>query len=73
MNQPRAIARFAAPLGLTALVLCARLVGAPALSDPVAGTVIAIGNFSFVLNSDGTVARPLEGEGQLIDVCALLG
>ena len=42
------------------------------LSDPVAGTVIAIGNFSFVLNSDGTVAKPLEGEGQVIDVCALL-
>jgi hypothetical protein len=42
------------------------------LIDPVAGTVIAIGNFSFVSNSDGTVAEPLEGEGQLIDVCALL-
>ena len=46
--------------------------GRSLLSDPVAGTVIAIGNFSFVLNSDGTVAKPLEGEGQLIDVCALL-
>ena len=46
--------------------------GRSLLSDPVAGTVIAIGNFSFVLNSDGTVAEPLEGEGQLIDVCALL-
>ena len=46
--------------------------GRSLLSDPVAGTVIAIGNFTFVLNSDGTVAKPLEGEGQLIDVCALL-
>jgi hypothetical protein len=46
--------------------------GRSLLSDPVAGTVIAIGNFSFVLNSDGTVAEPLDGEGQLIDVCALL-
>jgi hypothetical protein len=40
--------------------------------DPVAGTVIAIGNFTIVYNSDFTVATPLEGEGQLIDVCALL-
>jgi len=38
MNQPRAIARLAVPLGLTALLLCARLVSVPALSDPVAGT-----------------------------------
>jgi hypothetical protein len=40
--------------------------------DPVAGTVIAIGNFTIVYNSDFTVATPLEGNGQLIDVCALL-
>ena len=38
MNQRRTIARLAAPLGLTALLLCARLVSVPALSDPVAGT-----------------------------------
>ena len=42
------------------------------LFDPVAGTVIAIGDFSFVFNADGALAQPLEGEGQLIDVCALL-
>ena len=42
------------------------------LSDPEAGTVMAIGNFSFVVNSDGTLDQPLEGEGLLIDVCALL-
>ena len=46
--------------------------GRSLLFDPEAGTVLAIGNFTFVLNSDGTVAKPLEGEGQLIDVCALL-
>jgi hypothetical protein len=46
--------------------------GRSLLSDPVAGTVIAIGNFTIVYNSDFTVATPLEGEGQLIDVCALL-
>jgi hypothetical protein len=38
MNQRRAIARLATPLGLTALLLCARLVSVPALSDPVAGS-----------------------------------
>ncbi len=35
MNQRRAISRFAVPVGLTVLLLCARLVPAPALSDPV--------------------------------------
>jgi hypothetical protein len=38
MKQRRTIARLAAPLGLTALLLCARLVPVPALADPVAGT-----------------------------------
>lgn len=38
MNPRRALAHLAAPLGLTALLLCARLVSVPALSDPVAGT-----------------------------------
>ncbi|MGZ8392281.1 MAG: PHP domain-containing protein [Gemmatimonadales bacterium] len=37
MNQRQTLARLAAPLGLTALLLCARLVSVPALSDPVAG------------------------------------
>jgi hypothetical protein len=47
--------------------------GRSLLFDPEAGTVIASGNFSYVFNADGTLAQPLEGEGQLIDVCALLG
>ncbi len=38
MNQPRVIPRVAAPIGLTALLLCARLASVPALSDPVAGS-----------------------------------
>jgi hypothetical protein len=46
--------------------------GRSLLFDPVAGTVIASGNFSYVFNADGTLAQPLEGEGRLIDVCALL-
>jgi hypothetical protein len=47
--------------------------------DAEAGTNIAIGNFSFVSipagrpgPADDIVVQPLEGEGQLIDVCALL-
>jgi hypothetical protein len=47
--------------------------GRSLLFDPVAGTVLASGNFSFVFNADGTLAQPLEGKGRLIDVCALLG
>jgi hypothetical protein len=47
--------------------------GRSLLFDPVAGTVLASGNFSYVFNADGTLAQPLAGEGQLIDVCALLG
>jgi hypothetical protein len=43
------------------------------LSDPEAGTVIAIGNFSFVFDAEGNLVQPLEGKGRLIDVCALLG
>ncbi len=41
MTQHRALYRFAVPLGLTALLLCARLVSAPALSDPVSGSAPA--------------------------------
>src|SRR5215203_5790960 len=42
------------------------------LIDPLAGTVIAIGDFSFVFDAKGELIQPLEGEGQLIDVCAAL-
>lgn len=41
MNQRRTMVRLAAPLGLTALLLCARLVSVPALSDPVTGATPA--------------------------------
>ncbi|MEA2723552.1 MAG: hypothetical protein QOH59_1323, partial [Gemmatimonadales bacterium] len=37
MNQRKTLDRLAVPLALTALLLCARLVAVPALSDPVAG------------------------------------
>jgi len=38
MSHRQAWARLAVPLGLTTLLLCARLVSAPTLSDPIAGT-----------------------------------
>jgi hypothetical protein len=42
------------------------------LIDPLAGTVIAIGDYSFVFDKSGHLIQPLKGEGQLIDVCAAL-
>ena len=42
------------------------------LGDPEAGFVLAIGNFSYVFDSKGKLVQPLQGEGQLIDVCELL-
>jgi hypothetical protein len=43
------------------------------LGDPEAGFVVAVGNFSYVFDAEGNLIQPLEGEGQLIDVCELLG
>ena len=41
--------------------------------DPVAGTVITIGRFSFVNEpTDTTNVVPVSGKGQMIDVCTLL-
>jgi hypothetical protein len=40
--------------------------------DPEAGTVVAIGRFSFVFDAEGNLVQPLTGEGQLIDVCDVL-
>ena len=42
------------------------------LGDPVAGMVLALGTFSFIFDSGGTLVRPLTGNGQLIDVCELI-
>jgi hypothetical protein len=42
------------------------------LGDPQAGFVLAIGNFSYVFDAKGNLVQPLQGEGQLIDVCGLL-
>jgi hypothetical protein len=42
------------------------------LGDPEAGFVLAIGNFSYAFDAEGNLVQPLEGEGQLIDICELL-
>jgi hypothetical protein len=42
------------------------------LGDPIAGFVLAIGDFSFVFDSNGNLIQPLTGQGQLIDVCGLI-
>ena len=40
--------------------------------DPEAGTVVAVGRFSFVFDAEGDLVQPLSGNGRLIDVCELL-
>lgn len=40
--------------------------------DPEAGTVVAIGRFSFVFDAEGNLVQPLTGNGRLVDVCELL-
>ena len=41
--------------------------------DPVAGTFVSMGHFTFVNNPSDTVnVIPVSGTGRMIDVCALL-
>jgi hypothetical protein len=43
--------------------------------DPEAGVVLTIGNFTYVFDADGNLIQSFEdtdGNGQVIDVCALL-
>jgi hypothetical protein len=42
------------------------------LGDPIAGLVLAIGNFSFVFDAAGNLIQPLTGTGELVDVCKLI-
>jgi hypothetical protein len=46
--------------------------GSNLLGDPEAGFVLAKGTFSYVFSEKGKLVQPLEGEGQLTDVCELL-
>jgi hypothetical protein len=40
--------------------------------DPVAGTTVVIGRFSFIFDAEGNLIQPQTGTGQRIDVCELL-
>jgi hypothetical protein len=48
------------------------LTGLNVAGDPEAGFVLAKGRFSYVFDADGNLIQPLQGEGQLIDICTLL-
>jgi hypothetical protein len=55
--------------GTTAYVVTGRNL----LTDPIAGVVLAIGNFSFAFDASGNLKQPLTKQGgNLIDICALL-
>ena len=49
-----------------------KVTGRNLLFDPDAGIVLLSGNFSFVFDAEGNLVQPFKGEGQVIDVCALL-
>jgi len=40
--------------------------------DPVAGTTVVIGRYSYVFDAEATLIQPQTGTGQRIDVCELL-
>jgi len=42
------------------------------LTDPLAGVVLAIGTFRFAFDASGNLIEPLNGQGQLINVCDLI-
>ena len=47
--------------------------GRSALFPPVvAGLVLVVGRWSYVLDADGNLVRPLEGSGERIDICQRL-
>jgi hypothetical protein len=50
-----------------------RSTGRSLLGDPVAGLVIAIGNFSFTNDAKNNNVVPLHGTGSLINICEALG
>jgi hypothetical protein len=49
-----------------------RAIGRNLLIDPIAGVVLAIGDFSFAFDSAGNLIQPLAGNGQLVDICSLI-
>lgn len=46
--------------------------GRSLLYDPVAGLVLTNGRFTYVFDAEGNLIQPLNGKGQVTDVCNLL-
>jgi hypothetical protein len=47
--------------------------GRSVLTDPVtAGLVLVIGNFSYVSDAEWNIIQPIEGKGQIIDICPMI-
>ncbi len=46
--------------------------GRSILWDPEEGFVLAVGRFTWVFDAEGNLIQPLQGKGQLIDLCELL-
>ena len=42
------------------------------LTDPLAGVVLAIGTFRFAFDASNNLIEPLNGQGQLINICDLI-
>jgi hypothetical protein len=48
------------------------ITGRNCVTDPFAGIVLAIGNFSFAFDSSGNLVQPLQGTGKLVPLCQLI-
>lgn len=46
--------------------------GRNALFDPIAGFVLAIGNFSYAFDANGNLIEPLNGKGRVLDICEMV-
>jgi hypothetical protein len=48
------------------------LLGDPSIDDGERGLVLAIGHFSTIVDNEGNLVQPLEGQGQVVNVIDLL-
>lgn len=46
--------------------------GRNALFDPIAGFVLAMGNFTYAFDANGNLIEPLNGKGRLLDICEMV-
>ena len=46
--------------------------GRNALFDPIAGFVLAIGNFNYAFDANGNLIEPLNGKGRVLDICEMV-